>query len=414
MAAALCTASLPLAVQADSSNVVTLGANLTQEQKTSMYEYFGTSADQVETIEVTNADERKYMEGIASEEQIGTRTYSCSYVEPTSDGGIQVKVANLTYVTSSMIASTLTTSGVENCNVVAASPIAVSGTGALTGIMMAYETASGETLDEGQKAAATEELVTTGELADAVGDEAATGIMNDVKEQVIGDGLTDPSEIQDAVTEAAKTYNITLTEDQMNKITSLMENISQYDYDVKALKETLDNLNGESGGFFSNLWDSITGFFGGDTVGGIINDTKDDILGSDVVTDSTLGGSDNSDSTDPSTEEEGGGFWDSIVNFFENLFGGGDDSEEDTSTEEETPADTTEDAAEETTGDTTEETTEDAQTMDDNTSESTDTPDSAESSDGTAADGIGQGAAPSDSGLTDNSATENADTQAVN
>ena len=414
MAAALCTASLPLAVQADSSNVVTLGANLTQEQKTSMYEYFGTSADQVETIEVTNADERKYMEGIASEEQIGTRTYSCSYVEPTSDGGIQVKVANLTYVTSSMIASTLTTSGVENCNVVAASPIAVSGTGALTGIMMAYETASGETLDEGQKAAATEELVTTGELADAVGDEAATGIMNDVKEQVIGDGLTDPSEIQDAVTEAAKTYNITLTEDQMNKITSLMENISQYDYDVKALKETLDNLNGESGGFFSNLWDSITGFFGGDTVGGIINDTKDDILGSDVVTDSTLGGSDSSDSTDPSTEEEGGGFWDSIVNFFENLFGGGDDSEEDTSTEEETPADTTEDAAEETTGDTTEETSEDAQTMDDNASESTDTPDSAEASDGTAADGIGQGAAPSDSGLTDNSATENADTQAVN
>lgn len=403
MAAALCTASLPLAVQADSSNVVTLGANLTQEQKTSMYEYFGTSADQVETIEVTNADERKYMEGIASEEQIGTRTYSCSYVEPTSDGGIQVKVANLTYVTSSMIASTLTTSGVENCNVVAASPIAVSGTGALTGIMMAYETASGETLDEGQKAAATEELVTTGELADAVGDEAATGIMNDVKEQVIGDGLTDPSEIQDAVTEAAKTYNITLTEDQMNKITSLMENISQYDYDVKALKETLDNLNGESGGFFSNLWDSITGFFGGDTVGGIINDTKDDILGSDVVTDSTLGGSDSSDSTDTSTEEEGGGFWDSIVNFFENLFGGGDDSEEDTSTEEETPADTTEDAAEETTGDTTEETSEDAQTMDDNASESTDTPDSAEASDGTAADSIGQGAAPSDSGLTDNS-----------
>ena len=414
MAAALCTASLPLAVQADSSNVVTLGANLTQEQKTSMYEYFGTSADQVETIEVTNADERKYMEGIASEEQIGTRTYSCSYVEPTSDGGIQVKVANLTYVTSSMIASTLTTSGVENCNVVAASPIAVSGTGALTGIMMAYETASGETLDEGQKAAATEELVTTGELADAVGDEAATGIMNDVKEQVIGDGLTDPSEIQDAVTEAAKTYNITLTEDQMNKITSLMETISQYDYDVKALKETLDNLNGESGGFFSNLWDSITGFFGGDTVGGIINDTKDDILGSDVVTDSTLGGSDSSDSTDPSTEEEGGGFWDSIVNFFENLFGGGDDSEDDASTEEETPADTTEDAAEETTGNTTEETTEDAQTMDDNASESTDTPDSAEASDGTAADGIGQGAAPSDSGLTDNSATENADTQAVN
>ena len=82
MAAALATASLPLAVQADSSNVVTLGANLSEEQKTSMYEYFGTSKDQVQTIEVTNADERQYMEGIASEEQIGTRTYSCSYYSP--------------------------------------------------------------------------------------------------------------------------------------------------------------------------------------------------------------------------------------------------------------------------------------------------------------------------------------------
>ncbi len=359
LAAVLCTASLPLAVQADSSKVVTLGANLTGEQKTSMYEYFGTSEDQVQTIEVTNADERKYMEGIASEEQIGTRTYSCSYVEPTSDGGIQVKVANLTYVTSSMIASTLTTSGVENCNVVAASPIAVSGTGALTGIMMAYETASGETLDEGQKAAATEELVTTGQLADAVGDEAATGIMNDVKEQVIGEGLSDPADIQDAVSDAAKTYNITLTEDQMNKITSLMENISQYDYDVKALKETLDNLNGESGGFFSNLWDTITGFFGGDTVGGIINETKDEILGSDVITDSTLEDSSSEEETaDPATDTEGsgGGLWDRIVSFFENLFGG---SDEDASTEEET----TDEASDALSGESTDEASEDSETV---------------------------------------------------
>ena len=146
LAAALICTGLPMAVRADSSKVVTLGANLSDEQKTSMYEYFGTTAKEVDTIEVTNQDERKYMEGIASEAQIGKRTYSCSYVEPTEKGGIQVKVANLTFVTSSMIASTLLTSGVENCNVVAASPIEVSGTGALTGIMMAYESASGEEL----------------------------------------------------------------------------------------------------------------------------------------------------------------------------------------------------------------------------------------------------------------------------
>lgn len=316
---------LPMVAKADSSKVVTLGANLSDEQKNDMYEYFGTSADKVETIEVTNDDERKYMEGIATESQIGTRTYSCSYVEPTESGGIQVKTANLTFVTSSMIASTLTTSGVENCNVVAASPIEVSGTGALTGIMMAYETASGETLDEGQKEAATEELVTTGELADAIGQEEATDLMNNIKQEVIEEGITDKDEIQDVVEDNADNLNITLTQEQLDKIVALMEKISQYDYDVKALKDTLENLAGKSEGFFAKIWNSIKGFFGGDKGdGGIINDTKDDILGSDIVTDSTL-----DDIKDKVENADTEGWWDKIVNFFKGLFGGGDkDSEE--------------------------------------------------------------------------------------
>ena len=323
MAAVLTCASMPMVAKADNSKVVTLGANLSDEQKKSMYEYFGTSSDKVETIEVTNADERKYMEGIASEEQIGTRTYSCSYVEPTGSGGVQVKVANLTFVTSSMIASTLLTSGVENCNVVAASPIEVSGTGALTGIMMAYESASGEKLSEDQKAAATEELVTTGELANEVGQQEATNLMNEVKQDVIEDGLTDPDDIKDAVEDAAKDINITLTDEQMAKIVSLMENISQYDYDVKALKKTLENLEGKDEGFFAGLWSSIKGFFTGDSGdGGIINDTKDDILGADAVIDSTL------DAINSQTEEKEN-FWDKIVGFFKDLFGGSDDEADD-------------------------------------------------------------------------------------
>lgn len=331
LAVTLTCTSLPMIARADSSRVVTLGANLSEEQKTSMYEYFGTSADEVETIEVTNQDERKYMEGIATEAQIGTRTYSCSYVEPTDDGGIQVKVANLTFVTSSMIASTLLTSGVENCNVIAASPIEVSGTGALTGIMMAYESASGEELNEDQKAAATEELVTTGELADDIGQEEATDLMNQVKQEVIEEDITDKDEIEQTVTNTADDLNINLTDEQIAQITSLMENISQYDYDVKALKETLDNLNGKEDGFFSKLVSKITGIFGSKSDGGIINDTNDSILGDNAVIDSTLDQvkSTVEDAADKAKEE---GIFDKIVHFFKNLFGQ-DDTETDETTD---------------------------------------------------------------------------------
>lgn len=322
MAIALTVSSFPLVAQADSAKVVTLGANLSEEQKQEMYDYFGTSADEVDTIEVTNADERVYMEGIATEAQIGTRTYSCSYVEPTDKGGIQVKVANLTFVTSSMIASTLLTSGVENCNVVAASPIEVSGTGALTGIMMAYEAASGEELSEEQKEAATEELITTGELADEVGSDAATALMNDVKEKVIKDNLSDPAEIEGAINETAADLGVTVSPELMAQIVALMEKISQFDYDVKALENTLDNLMGKGQGFFSKIWGSITGLFGGDSNGGIINSTNDDILGDSAIIDSTL---DAVTDTVKKAEEEG--WLDKIVNFFKDLFGMGDTEE---------------------------------------------------------------------------------------
>mgnify|MGYP002509446021 CR=1 FL=1 len=343
MAAALTCTAVPMAAHADGAKVVTIGANLTDEQRKSMYDYFGTTPEAVNTIEVNNADERKYMEGIASEAQIGNQTYSCSYVEPTTSGGIQVKVGNLTFVTSSMIASTLLTSGVENCNVVAAAPFEVSGTGALTGIMMAYEKASGETLSEEQKSAATEELVTTGALADAIGKEDAEKLMNEVKKEVIEKDLTDTDKIQDAITDAAKDSNITLTEEQMAQINSLMKNISQYDYDVKSLKKTLENLEGkaEDSGFFSNLWTSVKNFFTGgsdSSDGGIINDTKDEILGDNAVIDSTLEslGKDNNQEDNGDSEDDGG-FWDKVTGFFKNLFGGSDDdSSEDAETEDNT------------------------------------------------------------------------------
>ena len=272
--------------QVDTDNVVTLGENLTTEQRDAMYKYVGTSADKVRTIIVTHSDEVKYMEGIATAEQIGNTTNSCAYVEPTNSGGIKVKTANLNFVTSAMIASTLTTAGMENCNVIAACPFEVSGTGALTGIIMAYETASGEKLDEGKKEAAMEELITTGDLADSIGSEEATQVVGEVKEEILDKGLTDPDEIGDAVDKIAEKHDVTLTDDQKQQLVSLMEKISQYDYDLDSIKDTLNNLSGKVGAL-EGVWNSVKSFFVG-SGDGILNDTDDSALGSDIITDSNV------------------------------------------------------------------------------------------------------------------------------
>ena len=63
---------------ADGANVVTLGTNLSAEQKQMVLNYFGVKENEVVILEVNNQEERKYLEGVATEAQLGTRTYSCA------------------------------------------------------------------------------------------------------------------------------------------------------------------------------------------------------------------------------------------------------------------------------------------------------------------------------------------------
>ena len=284
-AALLCSACLVLSgtavpTMADSMKVVTLGADLSQDQKNTMMKYFNVDSSQVQILTVTNQDERDHLSAYVPIEQIGTRTVSCAYVKPTQSGGIKVRTANLNWVTCNMIATSLSTSGVKNCEVVAACPFEVSGTGALTGIQMAYETATGEQLDSTKKELATEEMVVTGSLADEVGKNDATTVMNNSKMQVIKDNVQNADEI----------YNIVV-------------NVAQQDYnydDVKATLEQVDqNTSGDSGELGDIADEEDDTVNAGDTADGddILNSVDNSALGGDIVESST---------ENPSLEQESG------------------------------------------------------------------------------------------------------------
>lgn len=243
---ALCT---PLTAQADGQKVVTLGADLTQDQKNAVLKYFGVYGQNIETLTITNQDEREHLGSYVPLEQIGTRTFSCALVCPTSSGGIHVKTANLSWVTSNMIATTLSTSGVVNCDVLAASPFEVSGTGALTGIIMAYESASGTTLDPVKKDLATQELITTGQIANEIGQTQATNIVNEIKIQVIEGAVVEPDEVEEIVEEVVdENPEVTLSDEDRALLTGLMTQIAEQQYDYEEMKDTLqrveENLNG--------------------------------------------------------------------------------------------------------------------------------------------------------------------------
>ena len=307
-AALLCSACLVLSgtavpTMADSVKVVTLGADLTQDQKNTMMKYFNVDSNQVQILTITNQDERDHLSAYVPLEQIGTRTVSCAYVKPTQSGGIKVRTANLNWVTCNMIATSLSTSGVKNCEVVAACPFEVSGTGALTGIQMAYETATGEQLDSTKKELATEEMVVTGNLADEVGKNDATTVMNNSKMQVIKDNVQNADEIYNIVVNVAQQNNVNLDSDQINKIVELLKQIAQQDYnydDVKATLEQVDqNTSGDSGELGDIADEEDDTVNAGDTADGddILNSVDNSALGGDIVESST---------ENPSLEQESG------------------------------------------------------------------------------------------------------------
>lgn len=244
LTSAICiAAAIPSSfVYADGQKVVTLGADITEEQKQAILRYFGVAGKNLLTLTVTNQDERAHLGSYVPLEQIGTRTISCALVNPTNSGGIQVKTANLSWVTSNMIASTLSTSGVVNCEVLAAAPFEVSGTGALTGIMMAYESAVGESLDTTKKDVATQELITTTQIANNIGQVNATEIVNESKMQVIQGDVVNADDINVIINEIAEEENISLSDEDRELLRELLQQIAEQDYNYEEMKETLERV----------------------------------------------------------------------------------------------------------------------------------------------------------------------------
>jgi len=267
---------------ADATRVVTLGQDLSDEQEAFIINYFGVDLSTARVIYVNNQQEREYVGSWIPLEQIGNITISSAYVQPTTSGGIQVRTANLTYVTGNMIASVLSTAGITNCNVVAAAPFPVSGTGALTGVMIAYQEATGKALDNTKRDLAVQEFTVTQQASGSIGENEALQLVNAVKMNVIQSDVPaeDTQQIADIVDQVVadmdqslaingngnqidsvnmdqsvsvdnSTYNDysvtnisnSLTPEDRQMLIDLASRIAEQEYDTAAVLETLERVN---------------------------------------------------------------------------------------------------------------------------------------------------------------------------
>lgn len=273
LAVCLLAGAVPaLAVDAGEARAV-IGANLTDEQIADVYKNFGISRGDVTELRVTNADERKYLSGYVDDSVIGTNSISCVYIEVLNEGeGLDVTTSNINWCTSQMYVSALATAGITDAKIIVAAPFEVSGTAALTGVYMAYEDITGEELDETAKLVSTQELTLTAELADKIGSYDSVEIVNELK-LLLGEtrNMTD-EQLRAEIVSIASDLGVTLTDTQINQLISLCRSLEKLNPDeLKAKVESVQNTIAKLGqaketvsNFLTgikNVWNSIVDFF---------------------------------------------------------------------------------------------------------------------------------------------------------
>ncbi|MCB2297358.1 DUF1002 domain-containing protein [Clostridium tagluense] len=260
-------------VYADSYKSVTIGYDLTNQQKEDMLKYFGVDKNSASVVEVTSSEEKKYLGGTVSKGQLGNKAISCSYIEPTTTGGLVVNTHNVTWVNASMIKNALITAGIENADVKVSAPFSVSGTAAMTGILKGFENSKdGKKLDESTKKTANEEVAVTGKLGEKIGQDKAAGLINEVKNEVIKDKPKTEEGITKIVNNVTNNYNYTLSKDDVNGIVGLMTNVNKLNLDYSKVKGQLEGVastmkntldSDKAKGWFASICASIGNFFKG-------------------------------------------------------------------------------------------------------------------------------------------------------
>ncbi|MGM0124300.1 hypothetical protein IGI37_001674 [Enterococcus sp. AZ194] len=295
------------------------GAGLNQNQMNETMKVLGITSDSVNTQKATGKDLVTYLGYGSGDDSV---MLSSVVVNREDEGkGINVDILtpeNITLITADQYKNPLVTAGISDATIKVASVVKVTGESALTGVYKAFE-ANGEEVDPDRAKLAQEELDTTADLSKSIvdqateenksetltedeqakADEAYKAQLNqtlvDIKKELAelkekqGE-LATKADVEKIVNDALEKNNLSsyLTKDDVAKLVSLAEkyqstdgvldkdSIAQLDKISKGFTDTVDRLGDELGkfgdklkgtldeneGFFSNLWSSITDFFG--------------------------------------------------------------------------------------------------------------------------------------------------------
>lgn len=216
------------------------------------------SADQVNQIS----------SGITGKYYTSGQILSSALVDLNDNQNLKVSVdkSKITTITGDMYLSALKSAGITKGHVYVTSPVQATGESALAGIMNSYEEVTDVQIPDSVKEAANDEIYTQAEIVNNSGVNAddLSNLVNQVKDEVAGDNITNHNEIVNIITNKVENNNINITNVDIENLANSIEQVQNVQGDVNYYKDQVSDVFGNStadgmlDGFF-NWINSIIG-----------------------------------------------------------------------------------------------------------------------------------------------------------
>ena len=253
---------IPIGFSGEANSVVVTYGEATHSNsayKATVDDFFKNQAD----VDLNTADSRiiyanevnQISTGITGKTYSSNQILSSALLDLNDNGNLKVSVdkSKITTITGDMYISALKSAGITAGHVYVTSPVSATGESALAGIMNSYEAATDVEIPDNVKEAATDEIYTQAEIVDNSGVDAdsLSNLVDDVKQEVSKDNVTDHDTIVNIINNHVQTNNINITNSDIENLADSIEQVQNVQGDVNIYKDKVGGIigNASSDGF---------------------------------------------------------------------------------------------------------------------------------------------------------------------
>ena len=211
---------------------------------------------------ITANDVNKISSSITGKTYSSSQIFSSALLDLNDNDKLEVSVdkSKITTITGDMYISALKSSGIKSGHVYVTSPVSATGESALAGIMSCYEAATNVTIPETVKEAANNEIYTQAEIVENsnVSADNISKMVDDVKETVQQNNITNHTTIVNIIYNYTVTNNINITDSDIENLANSIEQLQNVQGDI-------NNYEVKVSGVLNNTKDTkgfLDGLFG--------------------------------------------------------------------------------------------------------------------------------------------------------